>query len=96
MAWRGSRAGPAIWASPVSPIFPIGIGLFFLCHMLTILLMFVLMPLYIILAVRDERHDQTTRIVWIILICMMGNLAMPVYWYLYVWPARPAMLSETS
>src|SRR5205814_6130081 len=39
---------------PVSPIFPIGIGLFFLCHMLTILLMFVLMPLYIILAVKDE------------------------------------------
>lgn len=75
---------------PMSPIFPIGIGLFFLCHMLTILLMFVLMPLYIILAVKDERHDQTTRIIWVVLLATMGMLANPVYWYLYVWRrARP-------
>jgi len=75
---------------PMSPFFPIGIGLFFLCHMLTILLMFVLMPLYIILAVKDERHDQTTRIIWVVLLATMGMLANPVYWYLYVWrQARP-------
>jgi len=36
---------------PVNPIFPIGLVIFFLCHLLTILLMIVLMPLYIILAV---------------------------------------------
>ncbi|HEX7723544.1 MAG TPA: hypothetical protein VF397_15395 [Pyrinomonadaceae bacterium] len=70
---------------PASPIFPIGIGLFFLCHMLTILLMFVLMPLYIILAVKDERHDQTTRIIWVVLLATMGMFANPVYWYLYIW-----------
>ena len=71
---------------PVNPIFPIGFALFFLVHMLTILLMFVLMPLYIILAVKDERHDQTTRIIWIVLVATMGMLVNPVYWYLYVWP----------
>ena len=70
---------------PASSIFPIGIGLFFLCHMLTILLMFVLMPLYIILAVKDERHDQTTRIIWVVLLATMGMFANPVYWYLYIW-----------
>ena len=70
---------------PVNPIFPVGIGLFFLCHMLTILLMFVLMPLYIILAVKDERHDQTTRIIWVVLLATMGMFANPVYWYLYIW-----------
>lgn len=69
----------------MSPIFPIGIGLFFLCHMLTILLMIVLMPLYIILAVKDERHDQTTRIIWVVLLATMGMFANPVYWYLYIW-----------
>lgn len=70
---------------PENPIFPIGVGLFFLCHMLTILLMFVLMPLYIILAVKDERHDQTMRIIWVVLLATMGMFANPVYWYLYVW-----------
>jgi ATP-dependent Zn protease len=70
---------------PLSPIFPIGFVLFFVCHMLTILLMFVLMPLYIILAVKDERHDQTTRIIWVVLLATVGMLANPVYWYLYVW-----------
>jgi len=70
---------------PVNPIFPIGFALIFLVHMLTILLMFVLMPLYIILAIKDERHDQTTRIIWIVLLATMGMLANPVYWYLYVW-----------
>ena len=71
--------------APMSPILPIGFGLFFLFHMLTILLMFVLMPLYIILAVKDERHDQTTRIIWVVLLATMGMLANPVYWYLYIW-----------
>ena len=70
---------------PMNPIFPVGIGLFFLCHMLTILLMLVLMPLYIILAVKDERHDQTTRIIWVVLLATMGMFANPVYWYLYIW-----------
>jgi hypothetical protein len=70
---------------PVNPIFPIGFAVLFLCHMLTILLMFLLMPLYIILAVKDERHDQTTRIIWVVLLATMGMLANPVYWYLYVW-----------
>ena len=79
----------------VNPVFPIGFALFFLFHMLTILLMFLLMPLYIILAVKDERHDQTTRIIWVVLLATMGILANPVYWYLYIWrkagpPAEPA------
>jgi hypothetical protein len=56
--------------------------------MLSIMLMFVLLPIYILLAVNRPQFDQTTRIVWIVLICLMGNLAMPAYWFAYVWPAR--------
>jgi hypothetical protein len=44
-----------------------------------------LMPLYIILAVKSDRLDQNTRIVWVVLLCMMGMFAMPIYWYLYIW-----------
>jgi hypothetical protein len=69
----------------VSPIFPIGIVILFSAHMLTILLMMALMPVYMILAVKDERHDQTMRIIWVVLFCTVNMFAMPVYWYLYVW-----------
>jgi hypothetical protein len=62
-------------------------------HMGTMLLGFVLMPLYILLAVKDESHDQTMKIVWIVLMATTGILVMPVYWYLYVWRKSP---SETA
>jgi len=48
-----------------------------------------LMPLYIILAVKNEYIDQTMKIMWAVLICMVGIFAMPVYWYLYIWRNQP-------
>jgi len=67
----------------------LGSGLGFMAlmivHFATILVMMALMPFYIILAVKNEQLDQTMRIVWIILFCMIGVLANPVYWYLQVW-----------
>jgi len=74
--------------SEVPLAFPAGIMLLFGAHFLTIILMMGLMPLYVILAVKDERHDQTMRIIWVVLICMMGMFAMPIYWFLYVWRER--------
>jgi hypothetical protein len=69
----------------------LGIGFvgLFAAHTITILLMMGLMPFYIILAVKSDRLDQTMRIVWVVLICMLGMFAMPVYWYLYVWRIGP-------
>jgi hypothetical protein len=72
-----------------SPMFPIGVVALFAVHTLTIFLIMGLMPLYIILAVKSDRLDQTTRIVWVVLLCMMGMFAMPVYWYLYIWRKPP-------
>lgn len=73
-------------------VLPIGFVAMFGIHMISVLLMLALLPIYIVLAVKREQFDQTTRIVWIILICLMGVYVMPVYWYLYVWrnpSARP-------
>jgi hypothetical protein len=85
-------------ASPVNPIFPAGFVVLFGAHMLKILLSLALMPLYIILAVKDERHDETTRIIWVVLIATLGMLAMPVYWYLYIWrkQSEPTTPTETA
>ena len=70
----------------------LGIGFvgLFAAHATTILLIMGLMPLYIILAVKSDRLDQTMRIVWVVLICMLGMFAMPVYWYLYIWRNEPS------
>lgn len=64
------------------------VGLF-AAHFLTILLMIGLMPLYIVLAVKNVYIDQTMKIMWAVLICMVGTFAMPVYWYLYIWRNQP-------
>lgn len=82
---------------PINRALPFGFAVFIAMHMGTILLMFVLMPLYILLAVKDASHDQTMRIVWIVLMATTGMLVMPVYWYLYVWRKPPpiAAVPET-
>jgi hypothetical protein len=80
----------------VSPVFPIGVVALFGAHIFTIFLIMGLMPLYIVLAVKSDRHDQTMRIIWVVLICMMGMLAMPVYWYLYVWREPSVKLAGES
>lgn len=69
----------------ISAVFSIGFAALFAAHMLTILITIGLMPLYIVLVVKNEGLDQTNRIVWVILMCMLGMFASPVYWYLYIW-----------
>jgi hypothetical protein len=66
-------------------VFPIGFVALFALHALTIFLTIALMPLYIVLAVKSDRLDETTRIIWVVLFCTIGMLGMPVYWYLYIW-----------
>src|SRR5207245_3784757 len=54
----------------VPALFPIGFVVLFAVHFITVWLMLGLLVLYILLAVKREQFDQTTRIVWIILICL--------------------------
>ena len=80
----------------VPPLFPIGIIILFSAHIVTMFLIMGLMPGYIILAVKSDLLDQTTRIIWVVLICMLGMFAMPVYWYLYIWRAAPTSTGTTA
>jgi hypothetical protein len=74
--------------------FGIGLIILFGVHMISIMLMFLLLALYLVLVINQKQFDQSTRIIWIILICLMGNLAMPIYWFLYVWRAELPQNSE--
>ena len=63
-------------------------------HMLTILLMFVLLAVYIVHAYRSDQISNDRRILWVIILLFGGMIAFPVYWYLYLWRApRAALLS---
>jgi len=69
--------------------FPLGFGVLIAAHLFTMLVMMGLLPFYIILAVKNERLDQTMRIVWVVLACTIGIFADIVYWYLYIWRKPP-------
>jgi ATP-dependent Zn protease len=73
-------------------LFPIGFIVLFVVHLFTILLIMALMAYYIVQVVKTDRLDQTMKILWTVLICMVAIGAMPVYWYLYIWrePANAA------
>lgn len=64
---------------------PVAFAGIFAAHLFTILLMLALMPFYIIMAVKNDRLDQTTRIIWVVLLCTLTMFVAPVYWYLYIW-----------
>lgn len=81
---------------PVPAALPVGFVALFGAHILTIFLIMGLMPLYIILAVKSSRLDETMRIIWVVLICMLGFFAMPVYWYLYIWREPPVSLPRSD
>ena len=82
---------------PAPPLaFPVGFAVLMVAHLGTGLIMMALMPLYIILAVKNERLDQTMRIVWVVLACTFGMLANPVYWYQHIWRASPPLAAEQT
>jgi hypothetical protein len=83
MALAGSHVG--VGGGDAAPFFLIGFAGIFLLHLTTIFLSLGLMVYYIMHAVKSVHLDQTMRIVWVLLLCMMGMLAQPVYWYLYIW-----------
>lgn len=75
----------------MAPVFaPLGFLGFFvvmILHLGTILLMMAQMPFYIVLAVKNDRLDQTKRIIWVVLFSVAAMFATPVYWYLHIWRA---------
>lgn len=79
----------------VSRLLPFGFLVLFAFHALTMALLFLLMPLYIILPLKNETLDQNMRIVWVILACTVGAFSDVVYWYLHVW-RKPPIASQLT
>lgn len=58
--------------------------LIFLLHGLTIFTVFGLLVFYIIHIMTNTRLESVERLIWIIVIIMVGFVAMPIYWYVHV------------
>ena len=67
---------------------PFGFGEFAtiaVLHVTTMLIIFGLLVLYIVHLFRSNVVDQDKKALWAVVLILGNMLAMPVYWYLFVW-----------
>lgn len=70
--------------------FPIAFGIFFVAHLLTMLMMMGLLIAFIVHAFKTDLIPQDKKVLWVVILFFGGLVACPIYWYLYVWrPLRP-------
>lgn len=92
VTFAGFVFGAAIGDDAAAPLmtgfFPLFFALFPL-HFLTILLSLGLMAFYVVHVIRNTNADETVRIILALGIFMLPFIAMPVYYYLYLWLENP-------
>ncbi len=71
------------------PIFMLPFFAIFPLHLLTILLQFVLMAFYLIHVIKNSKAADTVKIILGIGCFFMPFIAMPVYYYIYIWLEAP-------
>lgn len=76
-------------AGEPSPVFILPFFAIFPLHCLTILLHFVLATFYLIHVIKNTTASETVRIILGVGIFFMGFIAMPIYYYLYIWRDQP-------
>ena len=65
---------------------PVAFLLLFAAHFATILLMFALIAFYNVFLFKTDRVPQDKKALWAAVLFLGNMLAMPVFFYLYVWP----------
>src|SRR5688500_5030766 len=65
---------------------PVAFLVVFAAHFATILLTFGLIAFYIVYLFRTDRVPQDKKALWAVVLFFGAFLAMPVFFYLYVWP----------
>jgi hypothetical protein len=58
----------------------------FAMHFAVIFLMFGLMAFYMIYLFKSDRVPQDKKVLWAIFLFMGNFIAMPIFWYFYIWP----------
>lgn len=77
----GSGLGPG--SGPSGP--PMFFFVIFPLHLLTILWIIALTVFYMVNVFRNDRVNKDMKVLWAVVIFMGSMIAMPIYWYLYIW-----------
>ena len=72
---------------------PAIIMIIFNLHILTMFEIFALLVVYMTNLFKTDRVPQDKKALWAVVLFLGNMLAMPVYWYLYIWKERPAVIS---
>lgn len=65
-------------------------------HLLAMVLMMAMPIYYIVNAFRNPRVEKDKQVMWAVLLFAFGMLAMPVYWYLYIWRDEEQVSNQTA
>lgn len=63
--------------------------IFMAFHLLTMLWIMLLTIFYMVNVFRNDRVDKDKKVLWAVVIFMGNMIAMPIYWYLYIWKEVP-------
>src|SRR5689334_17536124 len=80
-------SGPGSGPPPV-------IAFIFPLHLLTMLIVMALMVFYIVDVFRNNQVEKDKKTLWAVVLFMGNMIAMPIYWYIYIWKAIPATLAS--
>jgi len=75
---------------------PISFIVIFLLHLLTMLWIMALTVFYIVNVFRNGRVDKDKKVLWAVVLFMGNVIAMPIYWYLYIWKEPAVTLSRPA
>ena len=70
----GQQSGPPLLFLIIFPL-----------HLLTMLWIMALTVFYMVNVFRNERVDKDKKVLWAVVLFMGNIIAMPIYWYLYIW-----------
>jgi hypothetical protein len=62
-------------------------GWFIAIHLGVMLLMFALLAFYVVFLFKTTAVRADLKALWAVVLFFGGPIAMPVFWYLYVWPS---------
>ena len=75
-------------AGPQAQEPPAAILLVFVLHFATILMTFALIAFYIVYLFKTDRVAQDKKALWAAVLFLGGMIAMPIFFYLYIWPEK--------
>jgi hypothetical protein len=62
---------------------------FMAVHIFTMLWIMALTVFYMVNVFKNDRVEKDKKVLWAVVLFMGSMIAMPIYWYLYIWKEAP-------